>query len=142
MNVPEILLRETLISMVINGALSLLFFLIMFDFRGVVPLNLLGLDFLPQSFMVSLMGSLVPGLLISKRYGGAARPVIRRALLFALAGLICAGGGALVLCASIGGVATGLTALTIKIAFGVALAAIVTPVAVRAALSQSEKYRS
>lgn len=135
----NILLRETMISMVINGAFSLLFFLIMFDFRGVVPLNLLGPDFLPQSFMVSLMGSLVPGLLIRKRYGGAARPVIRRALLFALAGLIGAGGGALLLCTSVGGMVTGMTALTIKIAFGVGLAAIVTPAAVRAALSQSEK---
>lgn len=101
MNTPDILLRETLISMVINGALSLIFFLIMFDVRAVVPLNLLGPDFLPQSFMVSLMGSLVPGLLMRKRYGGAARPVIRRALLFALAGLIGAGGSALLLCSSL-----------------------------------------
>lgn len=58
--------RETLISIAINMPLTLVIFAAMFGFRVAPPLHGIGsfgFDFVPQSFMLALMGSLVPGLL-------------------------------------------------------------------------------
>ncbi|MFC3443740.1 hypothetical protein ACFOKF_21520 [Sphingobium rhizovicinum] len=135
--------REAGISIVINGVLSLAFFLGVF---GTTPHALswtapdnLALDFIPQSIAVALMSALVPALIARKRLGNtlALRPILIRAALFALVG--AALGGALAF--SIGGVAVPTiawgTALTIKIAYGGALGALVATLALRRLLSSA-----
>lgn len=86
-----------------------------------------GRDFFPQAFMVSLMGSLVPALLLRRRVGGAARPILVRAVIFAVLGAGIAGGGAFAVCSASGAatLAAG-TALILKAAFGAILGAVVT----------------
>lgn len=135
------IIREAAISIVINGALSLAFFLGVF---GTAPRPLswaapdnLALDFIPQSIAVALMSALVPALIARRRLGNASalRPVLIRAVMFALAG--GALGGALAF--SIGSVAFPTiawgAALTIKIAYGGALGALVAILALRRLLS-------
>lgn len=66
----QYLLVETLISVVINSALSLFFAWVVFGRReliGIAGPTGLALDFLPQTFMVALMSTLIPGLLTRKR---------------------------------------------------------------------------
>ncbi|MDH2132083.1 hypothetical protein N5J77_13190 [Sphingobium yanoikuyae] len=131
--------REAAISVGINGALSLAFFLAVF---GTQPRLLawatpdrLALDFVPQSIAVALMSALVPALIARRRVGGALRPILLRAAGFALAG--AALGGLLAL-------ATGglppigwSAALAIKIAYGGALGALVASLALRRMLSSA-----
>lgn len=133
--------REAAISVVINGVLSLAFFLAVF---GVDPRPLgwaapdsLALDFVPQSIAVALMSALVPSLVARRKLASAPalRGVLLRAALFALAG------GALgaLLAVSIGGlgfasIAWG-AALIIKIAYGGALGALVASLALRRLLA-------
>ena len=134
----SIVVRETAISMAINAVLSILFFLAVFGVSRPVSAVAFGSDFLAQAFMVALMGALVPGLLTAKRSGAARGPVVRRAILLAFAGLVVAGGGAYAACVVLGEstIAPGI-ALVVKAGFGALLAAIVTPIAVRAALRPS-----
>ena len=66
MNNKVIVLRETAISMAINAGLSLAFFLVAFGLAAPIAMASFAFDFLPQAFMISLMGSLVPGLLVRK----------------------------------------------------------------------------
>ena len=136
MSMAAIIRRETRVSIAINAGLSLLFFLAVFGLKRPVGFAALGWDFLPQAFMVALMGSLVPGLLVRRHGGATVASVVRRAILLAVVGVAVAGGGAFLLCRLPGdaSLATGI-ALPIKIAFGAVLAAIVTPVAVRATLT-------
>ena len=66
---PGTLVRETAISMAINGVLSAVFYFAFFHGLAKVPVWGVGnyaFDFVPQSFMVALMGTLVPGLLTLK----------------------------------------------------------------------------
>lgn len=63
------LARETLVSALINGVISVGFFLLVFG--GVDPVPAWGMgnyafDFVPQSFAIGLMATLVPGLLCRK----------------------------------------------------------------------------
>lgn len=129
--------REAGISVVINGVLSLAFFLGVFGtvsrpLGWMVPDNL-AIDFVPQSIAVALMSALVPALIARKRLGNgpALRPILIRAALFALAGGFLGG----LLALSIG--AAGLStigwgaALAIKIAYGGALGALVATLALR-----------
>lgn len=88
--------REALVSGAINSVLSLAFFLLAFDAWQRVPVWGVGgyaLDFLPQSFAVALMSTLVPGLLARRRLAAApsAGSVVGRSLVHAL--LALAGGG-------------------------------------------------
>ena len=78
----RLLLRETAISVAINTALSAAFFVVVFGTRHPVQLAAYGTDFPMQAFMIALMGSLVPSLLLRRRMGGAAGRVLprRRAL--------------------------------------------------------------
>ncbi|KQN04708.1 hypothetical protein ASE85_06830 [Sphingobium sp. Leaf26] len=133
--------REAAISVVINGLLSFAFFLAVFGVQprriGWVAPDNLALDFIPQSIAVALMSALVPALIARRRLGHAPTlgPVLTRAALFALAGAVL--GGALAF--SIGSVsfpsiAWG-AALTIKIAYGGALGALVATLALRRLLS-------
>ena len=134
MNPRRIILRETLVSVAINAVISAGFFFATFGLPTPIPAEALGLDFLPQSFMVTLMGCLIPSLLVRRQSGQSARPIVLRALLIAVLVLVVAGGGAMLVCMALGGDWAALPALVIKVLFGALLAAIATPVAVAAAL--------
>lgn len=133
--------REAAISFVVNGVLSLAFFLGVF---GTAPRPLgwmapdnLALDFVPQSIAVALMSALVPALIARKRLGNAPalRPILIRAALFALAGAVLGG----FLAFSIGTAAFPAIgwamALMMKIAYGGALGVLVATLALRPLVS-------
>ncbi|UAJ09087.1 hypothetical protein [Polymorphobacter megasporae] len=148
-SLADYLQRETRLSIAINSVLSLLFYIGFFPPFAAVALAWtggLGFDFIPQSFAITLMSVLVPGFLTRRRLAaGLIAPLpgrsplpqmlVLRAILMAA---IAAGVGALVgaIVAAVGGAATlpWLAGAAIKIAYGAALAAIVTPIGVRAAL--------
>lgn len=142
--------RETIVGVVISVAITLLFFLIVFGFSG--PVEIWGpgkfvFDFLPQAFMIALMATFVPGLITERKIrrgelqtiGGRSRlpkslPV-RAGLIAIIAAAVSAALFAGIFHVS-GLAALGwLAALTIKLLFGAALAAIVTPLGLKAALS-------
>lgn len=141
--------RETAISVVINTVLSLAFFLAIFGMADRLTLWGVGqyvFDFVPQSFAIAGMSVLVPGLLTRRRLaaglveplsGPPPRPaqLVPRALLFALLAT-AAGTGLAASLAGLSGAKTiaWSTALTIKLGYGAALAAIVTPIGMRAVL--------
>lgn len=130
-----VVLRETLVSIAVNTVISIALFVAIFGLGAPVPVAALGPDFLPQSFMVALMGCLVPAAILRRRAGGPVGDVARRAILIALVSLIVAGGGAWLLCVAIGPVPIpAAAALAIKALFGALLAAVTTPIAVRAAI--------
>jgi hypothetical protein len=143
--------RETMISVVINVALSLVFFLLVFGRADPVPVWGVGkyaFDFIPQSFMIALMSTVVPGILAIQRRKARLverveapsrlpRKLMPRALLVALlAVLLGAGLVALVLAATRIDTIAWTPALVFKLLYGGALAALVTPPTLRAALHQ------
>jgi len=143
------LARETAISVVINAALSAGFCWLIFGGKSVVPIwGVQGLvvDYLPQGFMIGLMGVLVPGLLarraqVAGRFGGSLivpgpiSAVVKRALIVAAAGAALATAMAAVGFALWGRQYLPVTgAMLLKIAGGALLALIVTPPAIRAAI--------
>jgi len=141
--------RETIISVVINVALSLVFFLLLFGRLDPVPVWGVGkyaFDFVPQSFAIALMSTLVPGMLAIRRRKadlvGRVESTSRlpdallpRALLVALLAVFVGAG-----IAALGLLAAGAVnisrnpALALKLLYGGALAAVVTPPTLRAAL--------
>ena len=142
--------RETGVSIVINSALSALFFWLVF--AGVDPVPVWGMgnwvfDFVPQSFMIALMSTLVPGALTAKairagkiRGHGKANWLPgnlpgRAVVLAALSAL--GGASSIALLARASGVTeiTWATALGLKVAYGAMLAIIVTPPGLRRALA-------
>ena len=146
---------ETGLSIVINMVLSLVFFLIVFGLAPSIPIGGIGgyaFDFLPQSFMIALMSTLMPCVITAGRIrGGHIRgaPVagdaqsvgalIRRSVLTAAGGLLIGGVIAAVLLA----VATGAMlpcgwALSAKLFYGGLLAAVVTPIGLRGALRATD----
>lgn len=130
MNRSAILARESAISAVINGVISIVFFLVVFGIAAPVPFPALALDFMPQAFMVSLMGSLIPAMLLRRTTGGTIQAVALRSLLIAVLGAGIAGGAAYALTIAQGsGTLPAVQALGIKIVFGAALGTIVTPIA-------------
>ena len=129
-----ILVRETLISLVINVAITIGFFFFMFGLGAPIAGPAFGFDFLPQAFFVALMGTIIPGLLVRRGSGTAIAPVIVRSLLLALGSLVVAGGLAVLIFSQISAVGA-VTGLAIKIAFAAGLSAIVTPFAVHRALN-------
>jgi hypothetical protein len=131
----SIVRRETLISMAINAVLSLGFFFGFFGLSQAIGLEAFGRDFFPQSFMVALMGCLIPSLLVRRHSGQSAGPVILRAVAIAVIALIVAGGGAYLIChALVPETVAPVAGLLIKVVFGAMLAAATTPIAVGAAL--------
>ncbi|MFW0796824.1 hypothetical protein AAFP30_23670 [Gordonia sp. CPCC 205515] len=144
--------RETAISIVINTVLSLLFFLVVFGFGKQVQVWGLGnyvFDFVPQGFMIALMATLVPGAMAGKalRAGRIAPSAERSRLPAALwqRSLVMAVGSALISVALAAVVMALIGADTLpfaaalagKLVYGAALAAVVTPIGLRAALSAS-----
>jgi hypothetical protein len=143
--------RETVISLVINTVLSMLFYALVFGRQDPVEAWGLGqwvFDFVPQSFMIALMSVAVPGALTAGRLrAGAVMPLDRptrlprnllaRALLLAVASAIV---GTAIVAALVR--LTGLevipatAALVAKAGYGALLAMIVTPIGLRAALAR------
>ncbi|TRW16796.1 hypothetical protein [Glacieibacterium frigidum] len=143
--------RETLISIAINGVLSLVFTAIFFAPFADIAVPGLAFDFVPQSFAITLMSVLVPGFLTRRKLsaGGVAplggrsvlpRSFVLRALLLAV---IAAGVGYVLGLAfdAVVGVPTLAwgTGAAIKIAYGVLLAAVVTPIGLRAELRRTAR---
>ena len=140
--------RESMLSIAINAVLSLAFFIAAFGLDPAVPVPVAGaggyaLDILPQSFMIALMSTLVPGALTAmrirkRRIAGVpetGKALLLRALVTALAALAVGAGIALALHVVAGDVRLSwIPALIAKIVYGAALAAAVTPVGLRVAL--------
>jgi hypothetical protein len=142
--------RETAISFVINAVLSAAFCWLVFGGHAEVPSWSAGglvVDYLPQGFMIGLMGALVPGLLARKarsagRIDGVAPTpppvgaVVRRALWTAVACALSATAIAALLL-RVGAVEqmSFATAFVVKVASGIVLALVATPPAIRAALA-------
>lgn len=126
-------------------------FVLVFGLRTPVPVHGMmdyAADFLPQLFMIALMGSLIPGLLTMHRHGvpasvrlfrfagGAA--VVTRSLLVAVGTAVIVGGAlALLFHLFAPSHLPTVPALAIKVAIGALVAAVVTPAAVRHALTGS-----
>lgn len=143
--------RETRVSIVINAVLSVLFFLLVFGWNG--PVRVWGVgnyvfDAIPQSFMVSLMSTLVPGAMTARKLAQASvapidrqrrlpRSLIPRGLIFALAGS-CAGYALFAVPLLVTGVETLAwgTAFAFKIVYGGTLGALVSRAGLREALSR------
>lgn len=142
--------RETGISVVINAMLSLLFYALVFG--RIDPVAAWGVghwvfDFVPQGFMIALMSAFVPGMLTSRRLRAGTvlalaeksslpRNLAARAVVLAIVSAL-AGAGLIALAVWIAGAETlpAAAALSLKVAYGALLAAIVTRVSVRATLS-------
>lgn len=151
MDAAKYIRRETAISVAINMSLSLLFFWLSFGDVRLVPIWGVGayvFDFLPQGFMVGLMSALVPGALAAKALasgkvlawaGSSIWPssLLARALLAGIAGATIGFCGSAALL-GLGGI-TALDwwpALLAKLLFGGMLAAVITPLGLRAALAR------
>jgi hypothetical protein len=127
--------REAAISVVINAALSLGFFL---AFLGTAPRLLqwgapdyLALAFIPQSVVVALMSALVPALVVRRELGG----ILLRAVMFALGGGVL--GAALSLVVAGPAPIAWSAALPMKMAYGGVLGALVAVLALRRLLSSA-----
>lgn len=152
MEVHQFIVRETVISILINCVISILFFMLVFGSRNPVPVWGVGnwvFDFVPQGFMIGLMSTLVPGLLAAKALkAGKVRqkncsprqslPLPIRAILTAL--VAAAFSYALFAVAmhvsDVESLAVG-TALAIKAVFGGLLAAFITPIVLMATLQRT-----
>lgn len=135
--------RETVISAGINGAISAGFFFLMF--AGVDPVPAWGIgnyafDFIPQSFAVGFMATLVPGLLC-RRAIAAGRiaeitgrrtttgGVVARAVLQAIAAVLVGAGTCALLLWATGAEAIGnAAAFALKVLYGAGLGALITRV--------------
>lgn len=145
------LLIETLISIAINAAISAGF--AVFVFAGQPEIGLWGpsglaLDFVPQSFMIALMSVIVPTALTRRRVDAGTlvaradkwpwlpRNLLLRALFAAVGSAVLLGGAATTLLAAAWTGPLGFPAvLALKISYGAFVALLVTPPALRAALS-------
>jgi hypothetical protein len=144
---------ETLISVFMNSLLSAA--ATWLAFGGDAQIRLWGsaglaLDFIPQSFMVGLMSALMPTLLTRKRrrqgrplhLAGAPpalpRNLLLRALVFAVATVVVAGGVAVLLLALFGPHTYSLDAVfVLKTGYGAAVAVVVTLIALSAVLRET-----
>ena len=118
MTVSALIVRETCISIVINGAISVGIGLLLFGLDRPVPSAALAWDFLPQSFMIALMGTLVPAMAVA----AALLPGALAALLTRI---------------SLNGSMDAGDVLLLKAVYGATLAAVVTPIMLIALVRQS-----
>ena len=146
------LAREVLISLLINAILSALFVWLVFGTVSVVPVwgaGGLAFDFLPQTFMISLMSVLVPSALTRRRRRGGAvercepflpwlpRNLFLRALSVAVVSTILfSSAGALLLDAAASEPVPIAIVAAFKTAYGALVAIIVTPLALCVALGE------
>ena len=137
------LTRETIVSAVINGAISVCFFLAVFGVADTVLVRGLGnfaFDFLQQSFAIGLMAALVPALFARRalalgRISGttpSVASVLRGAMMKGLLALLlgAAGAGAALLISNVE-VIGWAAALTTKVLYGSALGGLVTALTLR-----------
>ena len=129
MSKRKIVLRETLVSIVINIAISVGFFFLVFGLAKPIDGSEFGRDLWPQSFMVALMGTMIPSLLIRRGTAAPVEQVIQRSVMLAVASLVIAGGAAWLIFSNVDTVQP-LLALVIKFLFAALLSAVVTPIAV------------
>lgn len=148
------ILLETTISIFINIVISALFVLLVFghsDHIDLWGLHGFAMDYLPQTFMISLMSVIVPTFLTRRRLRTGRMPQRESALTtwlpanMILRGLLLACIAALIL----GAVAVWITAslwpetpdytnlLLVKLAYGAVVASILTPIGLLAALSDA-----
>jgi hypothetical protein len=132
MNNDSTILRETMVSVVVSVIGSVAGFIAVFGIYGQVRMDELGFDFIPQSFMVVLMCSLVPGLLRGRRFGDRLSMIGLRSLAFAVIAAIIGGGVYLICSAAQNAIMPVATALTIKGIYGGLVAMITTPFSLRA----------
>jgi hypothetical protein len=145
------ILVETLISIAINAAISAGFAFLVFGGRTEIGLwgpHGLALDFAPQTFMIALMAVLVPTALTRRRVRTGALPgrrappprlprslLVRALLVASLATVLLGGAATAVLAATWSGALDFATVLPLKIIYGALVALLVTPPALRAALT-------
>jgi hypothetical protein len=148
------LLIETSISVVINSALSLFFAWVVFGQREVIELggsDGLAVDFLPQTFMVALMSTLVPSFLTRKRVrqsqlaGLASAPLrlprnlLLRALLVAVVAVVVLGLAALLLTPVLAtDPMSRAAAFASKVLYGAIISVPITLLALRCALADTK----
>lgn len=131
MSTGLIIVRETLISVAVSIVFSVAFFIAVFGLAAPVPLGSMAIDFLPQSFMIALMSSLVPSFIPAKRSHAPLRAIVGRCLAIALASVVVFGGGAAALASTMREVAlSSWSALSLSAAYAAGLAATATSIAV------------
>ena len=145
----RVIVRETILSALINAAISAFMAWLLFGGSKLIERSDVLVDFVPQTFMVALMGSLVPAAIARRKVrqataGDLRRPPARRApnllvhsLLVALPATLVLGGGAALLTAIFLDPEIGLkTLMIIKPIYGAFVALIVTPFALQRVLSK------
>jgi hypothetical protein len=147
---------ETMISVVINVGFSALFFFLVFGRTEQIALwgpGGFAFDYLPQTFMITLMSVIVPTLLTRKRVAegkvarresafGARMPknVVLRALLLAALASAVLGAVAVLITGSLwSGQPAHSDLRLLKLAYGAVVAAIMTPIGLIAALSDERR---
>jgi hypothetical protein len=146
--------KETAISILINAVLSALFVWLMFGGRSQVAVwgaGNLAFDFVPQTFMISLMSVLVPSALTRKRRRAGAiescepvlpslpRNLALRALLLAIVASLVLATAAALLLAAVSPAPLAMSAVwPLKIVYGALVAVIVTPIGLCVALGEEE----
>lgn len=143
---PSHVVRETIVSILVNAALSGVVYFAFFHDSARIPIWGIGnflFDFAPQSLMIGLMGSLVPGLLAAKsrrRDGLGTVPVIGivwRAVGFALTAMVLGTSAAAAMLYLLGLASIAFAAgLAVKTGYGALLAASVTPVFLRTQIAR------
>lgn len=131
---PLGILRETVIGMAVSAAMSLVAFLLVFGLGPPVVMLDFAWDFIPQTFMASLMGSLAPGLIAAKVYRTSRLAAVGRAVAIAFLAVFVLGCSAMILLERSGGSITSATALVLKASYGAFLGLIVTPPAILLAM--------
>ncbi|WP_114955078.1 hypothetical protein [Sphingosinicella terrae] len=138
--------RETLVSVVITMAISALMTWVVFGGGVAAERREVLLDFLPQTFMIALMGSLVPGVMarrqvrrraLARRAGPPPklRSLTLRSFGAAMASTLLFGAIGAALVVALFAEAVPIASLFgFKCAYGGSVALVVTPVAIRAAL--------
>jgi hypothetical protein len=139
----SVILRETIVSVLINTALSIVFFLVVFGIKAPIRLGDMALDFLPQTFMVALMGTLIPPLILRRKAGAAVRPIVVRSFIAAVVSLALAGGAAYVVCRGNADFTfRPAIALLMRAIYGAILALIVTPWAIKTLTGKSRQQEA
>lgn len=150
------ILRETVISVVINILIGVAFFVSKFHGQSQVALWGAGgivVDTLPQGFMVALMSVLPPSIITRSRIMGSKlvtrsgnswvpplRSILARALLTAIVGMICLTASVAMLSALSGAASMSFAlGLVLKPLAGGVEAAVITPFAIRALLNRAPR---
>jgi hypothetical protein len=137
MTLSTLIVRETLISVVINSAISVGVCLLLFGLDRPVPASALGWDFLPQSFMIALMGTVVPALMLRRRLGASVARIVMCAVAMAIGALLPGNVASVLTHMLVEASVPARNALLIKAGYGAALAAVVTPIALIALARKS-----